>query len=266
MKRVLPLFVAVATFACERHRSPFDTPFDIYVEPTTQMRFVLVPAGDFVMGSPVSETGHQTDEQLHKVRISKPFYLGAREVTQREWTIVMGSNPSHFRTFGVDLPVEEVNWFDVHEFIRRLNERGEGHFRLPTEAEWEYACRAGSADAYAFGAQLSANDANYDGRYPLPGQRAGEYRGRPVAAGSLRPNRWGLYDMHGNVWEWCEDSFCPYTSTSAVDPLGACESNLKVIRGGSWYFNADSARCALRYTHRPQDRGFSLGFRVVREK
>jgi formylglycine-generating enzyme required for sulfatase activity len=211
-----------------------------YVEPLTRMRFVLIPAGTFMMGSPA--------EGVRRVTIPRPFYLGAREVTQREWVAVMGSNPSHFR--GAELPVEEVNWFEAHEFIRRLNARGEGRFRLPTEAEWEYACRAGTTTEYAFGRTLSTADANYDGRYPLPGQAKGLYRGRTVAAGSLRANAWGLYDMHGNVWEWCEDAF---------------DRDRKVIRGGSWYFNADSARSALRYHHRPQDRGFSLGFRVVRE-
>jgi formylglycine-generating enzyme required for sulfatase activity len=218
------------------------------VEPLTRMRFVLIPAGAFMMGSPADEPGHQPSEALHRVTIRRPFYLGAREVTQREWAAVMGSNPSHFR--GAELPVEEVNWFEVHEFIRRLNARGAARFRLPTEAEWEYACRAGTSTPYAFGRTLSTKDANYDGRYPLPGQAAGRYRGRTVAAGSLRANAWGLYDMHGNVWEWCEDAF---------------DRERKVIRGGSWYFNAESARSALRYHHRPQDRGFSLGFRLVRE-
>ena len=112
---------------------------------------------------------------------------------------------------------------------------------------------------------LSTADANYDGRYPLPGQALGSYRATPIAAGSLRANAWALHDMHGNVWEWCEDDFCPYQTNAITDPLGRCGSPLKVIRGGSWYFNADSARSALRYSHHPQDRGFSLGFRVVRE-
>jgi formylglycine-generating enzyme required for sulfatase activity len=229
------------------------------------MRFVLIPAGTFVMGSPSTEAGHQDSETLHQVTISRPFYLGAREVTQREWLTVMGTNPSHFTGAGLELPVEEVNWFDAQQFLHRLNERHEGRFRLPTESEWEYACRAGTRTPYAFGGVLSTADANYDGRYPLAGQPPSRYRGAPVAAGSLRANAWGLYDMHGNVWEWCADDFCPHPTKAATDPVGRCGSPLKVIRGGSWYFNADSARSALRYTHRPQDRGFSLGLRVVRE-
>lgn len=236
-----------------------------FIERTTGMRLVLIPAGTFAMGSPPGEIGHQDAEGLHQVTISRPFYLGAREVTQREWLTVMGSNPSHFVTGGLGLPVEQVNWYEVHEFLRRLNQQGEGRFRLPTESEWEYACRAGTQTPYAFGNTLSTADANYDGRYPLPGQRAGSFRGAPIPAGSLRANAWGLHDMHGNVWEWCEDDYCRYPAGASTDPVGKCGSPLKVIRGGSWYFNADSARSALRYTHRPEDRGFSLGFRIVRD-
>jgi formylglycine-generating enzyme required for sulfatase activity len=229
-----------------------------YVETRTGMRFMLIPAGSFRMGSPESESGHNATERAHEVRIPRSFYIGTCEVTQRQWIAVMGKNPSHFHG-SVDLPVEGVNWFEVHEFIKRLNALSGEHFRLPTEAEWEYACRAGTQTPYAFGKVLSTADANYDGRYPLPGQAKGEYRGRPMPVASLRANAWGLFDMHGNVWEWCEDEYCPDVT------VGHCNSNLKVIRGGSWYFNADSARSALRYWHRPQDRGFSLGFRLVRD-
>jgi formylglycine-generating enzyme required for sulfatase activity len=199
------------------------SPRPAVVEPRTKMPFVDVP--------------------------QRTFFIGMYEVTQREWIAVMDSNPSHFRS-SLDAPVEEVNWYDTQEFLRRLNVNASGTYRLPTEEEWEYACRAGTDTAYAFGDRLSTDDANYDGRYPLPGQAPGIYRGSTTPVGSFRPNRWGIYDMHGNVWEWCSTDATP---------------TLKVIRGGSWYFNADSARCGLRYTHRPQDRGFSLGFRVVWE-
>jgi sulfatase modifying factor 1 len=174
--------------------------------------------------------------------------MSSTEVTQEQWTAVMGSNPSHFH--GRDLPVESVTWFEVQEFLRRLNASNEGQFRLPTEAEWEYACRAGSTGSYSFGEKLSTTMANYDGRAP-----------KPVA--SFPANAWGLYDMHGNVWEWCADEYCPYPSSEVSDPFQACGSPYKVIRGGSWYFGADSARSALRYTHEPELRGFSIGFRVV---
>ncbi|HEX3109032.1 MAG TPA: formylglycine-generating enzyme family protein, partial [Thermoanaerobaculia bacterium] len=143
-------------------------------------------------------------------------------------------------------------WYDVQTFLQRLNARREGHFRLPTEAEWEYACRAGTTTAYSFGDRLTANVAKYDSH-------------RPALVASYVPNRWGLYDMHGNVWEWCADEYCPYPDHEVRDPVNRCGSRFKVIRGGSFYFAADSARSALRYTHEPQWRGFSIGFRVVRD-
>jgi formylglycine-generating enzyme required for sulfatase activity len=227
------------------------------------MTFVLVPAGEFRMGSPTSEPGHRSDERLHTVRISRPFYLGVHEVSQHEWEVVMGPHVSAFP--GSNRPVEQINFFDALEFTRRLSRMTGRMFRLPTEAEWEYACRAGTTTAYAFGPALSTRDANYDGRYPAPGQVRGEFRGATAAASSFRPNAWGLYDMHGNVWEWCADDYCAFLPAERADPIGRCESGYKVIRGGSWYFGADSARSAVRYRHRPQDRGFSLGLRIVRE-
>ena len=236
-----------------------------FIDPTSGLTFVLVPAGTFQMGSPAREPGHRSDERQHAVTFTRPFYMAATEVTQRAWMKVMGSNPSRFRGDS-DRPVENVTWHDAQKFIERLNGRGDGHYRLPTEAEWEYACRAGTTTSYSFGDRLSSADANYDARYPLPGQAKGRYRNHTVKAASFPPNAWGLFDMHGNVWEWCEDDYCTYPNSSVVDPEPAqCRSGLKIIRGGSWYFNADSARSALRYTHAPHLRGFSLGFRVVRD-
>jgi formylglycine-generating enzyme len=234
-----------------------------YREPRTGLRFVLVPAGRFQMGSSAAEPGHRADEILHSVTLTRPFYMSTTEVTQEQWLAIMGDRPSHFR--GAGLPVESVTWFEVQEFLRRLSAADGEHFRLPTEAEWEYACRAGSTGPYSFGKQISTGDANYDGRYPMPGQAAGQYRGTPTPVASFPPNAWGLYDMHGNVWEWCADEYCPYPSSAVSDPVGACGSPYRVIRGGSWYFGADSTRSALRYTHEPRLRGFSIGFRVVRE-
>jgi formylglycine-generating enzyme required for sulfatase activity len=256
--RVTACLIAALNFSCAA---------DVrrVIEPSTGMRFVLVPAGTFVMGSPTTEPGRQKDEAQHQVVISRPFYLGETEVTQRQWFAVMRHNPSTFLSAGLDAPVEQVTWDQVQEFLRRLNARGRDRYRLPTEAEWEYACRAGSSSAYAFGARLSTDQANYDGRYPLPDQKEGHFRGTTTKAGSFPPNRWGLYDMHGNVWEWCADEYCPYLGVSAKDPVNACRSPFKTIRGGSWYFGADSARSALRYTHEPHLRGFSIGFRVLRE-
>lgn len=231
-----------------------------WIEPLTGMAFVEIPAGTFTMGSPADEPRHEPQEHRHAVTISRSFWMGVTEVTQAQWRCVMGTNPSHFASADGSLPVEQVTWDDVHEFLRRLTARSASHrFRLPTEAEWEFACRAGTSTAYNVGVALTRADANIS---PSAGT-AVEARGQTMPVGSFRPNAWGLYDMHGNVWEWTEDDQCPYADGPATDPRGACRAPLKVIRGGSWYFAADSARCALRYTHRAQDRGFSLGFRAV---
>lgn len=233
-------------------------------EPLTGMEFVLVERGEFVMGSPLGEAGREAQETEHRVALGRDVYLGRTEVTQEQWTRVMGSNPSHFRACGEDCPVESVNWLEAHEFIDRLNRLTGETFRLPTEAEWEYACRAGATTPFHTGAGLTTEQANYAGHFPYPGSPAGAFRERPVPVRSFAPNAWGLYDMHGNVWEWCEDDHCPYELERVSDPLGRCASGRKVIRGGSWYFDANSARCALRYTHAPGDRGFSLGLRLAR--
>jgi formylglycine-generating enzyme required for sulfatase activity len=227
------------------------------------MEFVLLPGGEFQMGSPASEMSREGVEIPHTVYLTQPFYLGLTEVTQHEWRIVMGDNPSR----GGDCPacpVEGVSWFDTQRFIIKLTSLSGFSYRLPTEAQWEYACRAGTSTPFSTGERLTAAQANYDGRYPMPGEPAGEYRGGPTPVRSFDPNAWGLYDLHGNVWEWTADWYCPYPKTTVVDPQPKCPSDLRVIRGGSWAFDEASARCALRYTHQPIDSGYSLGFRLVR--
>jgi formylglycine-generating enzyme required for sulfatase activity len=234
-------------------------------EPKTGMVFVRIPAGSFLMGSPTDEPEREAIEKLHRVRISRDFYLGRYEVTQAEWQLMMGENPSHFRACGPRCPVERVNYFQALEFIDRLNRlHPDESFRLPTEAEWEYACRAGTTTPYYTGRQLTTDQANYDGNFPSPGASPGINHARTLPVGSFAPNAWGLYDMHGNVWEWCADWHCPYPTRAVSDPIGHCQTDFRVIRGGSWCFNAQSARSALRYTHRPQDFGYSVGFRLVR--
>ncbi|MGB7218643.1 MAG: formylglycine-generating enzyme family protein [Vicinamibacterales bacterium] len=266
MLRALACVTVFLSVACSRDSALASrAPAGAWMEPVTGMAFVLVPAGRFTMGSPASEAGREAQETPHDVVISRPFYLGKFEVTQAQWQAVMGSNPSWFPSEDRNVPVEQINWYEAQEFVERLTLQSPGsRFRLPTEAEWEYAARAGTSSAYSTGSTLTVEQANYDGRYE-PGGTPEAFRGRPVAVGSFPPNAWGLHDMHGNVWEWCEDNHCPYASGPAVDPLIRCGSPLRVIRGGSWYFRADSARSALRYTHRPIDRGFSLGLRIVRE-
>jgi formylglycine-generating enzyme required for sulfatase activity len=220
-----------------------------WIEPTTQMEFALLPAGDFVAGSPTTEAGHQDDEVLYPVHVPKPFYVATHEVTRREWATVM--NPGVVvPAEDAKLPVVNINWDEARQFLDRLNQGQSWRLRLPSEVEWEYACRAGTTTPYSTGNMLSTSEANYNGEFPLPGQANGENRNHVTAVGSFPANPWGLFDMHGNVWEW---------TNSAYDEAR------KVIRGGSWRFNADSARCALRYHHRPTDRGDSLGLRLVRD-
>jgi formylglycine-generating enzyme required for sulfatase activity len=233
------------------------------------MELVFIPPGRFLMGSSPGEPGRQADEVPHEVEITHGFYLGKYEVTQEEWIKLMGRNPSQFPHCGPRCPIETVSYDDVQTYIRRLTQRSRtGRFRLPTEAEWEYACRAGTRTPFSTGSSLSPTQASFDGR-----------DGRPAPAGSFPPNPWGLYDLHGNVWEWCEDWYGHYPASPVRDPQGPRQESAtpvwdarggdwvfkRVIRGGSWYFNADSCRCALRYTHAPADKGFSLGFRLVRE-
>jgi formylglycine-generating enzyme required for sulfatase activity len=222
---------------------------------------VRIPPGTFVMGSPEGESGRGADETRHRVTITHGFWLGATEVTQLQWNRIMGTNPSRFEGCA-QCPVENVTWLDVQAFLEKLNTAQGGGFRLPTEAEWEYACRTGERpDA----GRLDDEHANFDARYPVRGGRPGRYLGHPVAVASFPEDRYGLYDMHGNVWEWCADGYAPYPEGDAVDPKGPDAAPKKVIRGGSWYFDAASCRCSARYSHDPKDRGFSVGFRIARD-
>jgi formylglycine-generating enzyme required for sulfatase activity len=203
---------------------------------------VWVAGGTFAMGSPSSEAGRDSDEgPQHQVTISKGFYMGKYEVTQKEWVAVMGSNPSYFK--GDNLPVEQVSWFDVIDYCNALSRRegltpaytisGSGDsrtvtwnksangYRLPTEAEWEYACRAGTTSPFSTGNNITTSQANYDGNYPYNNNAKGTYRSQTTAVGSFAANSWGLHDMHGNVWEWCWDRFGDYASGFQTDPSGA---------------------------------------------
>ncbi len=179
-----------------------------WTEPSTGMTFGLVPAGTFQMGTPLTETGREAQEVPHAVTLTKSFYLGRHEVTQAQWKAVMGTNPSRFQ--GCDTcPVERVSLHDVDAFIARLNERSGPGFRLPTEAEWEKACRAGSAEPFGRTAALGSTDANIEGTQPYGGA-AGIARGKTTPVGQFPPNALGLFDMQGNVWEWTSDWYCLY--------------------------------------------------------
>ena len=222
------------------------------------MEFVLIPAGSFMMGSPDGE-GNDEEHPRHRVEITRPFYLQTTEVTQGQWKAVMGSNLSYFDSCGDDCPVERVSWEDAQEFIRRLN-RMEGReiYRLPTEAEWEYACRAGSSSAYCFG-----DDEDRLGEYAWYRANSG-YETHSVKG--KRPNAWGLYDMHGNVWEWCQDWYGEdyYSRSPRRDPRGPSSGEERVIRGGSWCNSAGGLRSAYRNRNAPDLRNRYMGFRVAR--
>ena len=194
----------------------------------------------------------------HQVRISKPFYLGQYEMTQGQWQAVMGNNPSSFKGDAM-LPVENVSWEDVQEFLRRLNAREGGpKYRLPTEAEWEYAARAGMSTAYSFG-----DSERQLGEYAWYWDNAGA-KTHPV--GQKKPNDWGLYDMQGNVVEWVQDWYGSYTSAAVTDPQGPSSGSSRVIRGGGWGFIARSCRSATRGgSMEPDFRHDNLGFRLLRE-
>ena len=219
------------------------------------IKFTHIPAGGFMMGS---EDGYGCEKPVHKVNISKPFYLGTYPVTQREWKAVMGDNPSDFE--GDDLPVESVSWDNVQEFIRKLNDKeGTAKYRLPSEAEWEYACRAGTTTKYCFGDSESklGEYAWYD---DSPGNKT-----HPV--GKLKLNPWGLYDMHGNVWEWVQDRWhddydCAPTDGSAWE---SGDGSSRVLRGGSWVFYAEPCQSAYRSSYYAGSGNPDLGFRLLQE-
>jgi len=218
------------------------------------MKMVLIPAGKFMMGSPDSEQGRSEEEgPQHKVTISKPFYVGVTEVTQAQYEAVMGTNPSKFK--GATNPVEMVSWNDATEFCKKLSEKTRQAVRLPTEAEWEYACRAGSQTLFSFGDVDSAL-----GDFAWYWGNSGS-QSHPV--GQKRPNAWGLFDMHGNVWEWCADWYGDYPKGTVTDPQGAASGEYRVLRGGCWYDYPNYCRAAYRSYLTPVNRDKYCGFRVV---
>jgi formylglycine-generating enzyme required for sulfatase activity len=220
---------------------------------TIGMKLHLIRPGTFRMGSE-SPQARQDEQPAHQVTITKPFYIGVYEVTQAEYEAVMGTNPSNFK--GARRPVETVSWNDAGEFCRKLSAKEGTTYRLPTEAEWEYACRAGSTTEYCFG-----DDESRLSEYAWYSANSGS---QTHDVGQRKPNAWGLYDMHGNVWEWCEDWYAAYTAGSQVDPVGPSSSRVRVIRGGSWNLNASYCRSAYRGLYTPGDRGYNIGFRFVR--
>lgn len=225
------------------------------VEVRTRMTGIvlrLIPAGTFTMGSPTDEAGRYDDESQHQVTLTRAFYCGKFEVTEGQWEQVMGSNPSWFQNAGPDAPVESVSWEDCQVFLKALCEvEGvpEGTYRLLTEAEWEYACRAGTTGPYCCDESVLDEYAWYGGVYPV---------------GQKKPNAFGLHDMHANVWEWCQDWYGEYPSEPVTDPLGSASGGDRVLRGGGWIHFSGYCRSANRLLLSPVDRPIYLGLRLAR--
>ncbi len=224
-----------------------------------QLEMKRIPEGTFQRGSPGWEKDRYDDEgPTHQVTISKPFYMGTFEVTQAQWEAVMGENPSRF-SGRPDNPVEQVSWEDCQRFIETINEMGIGTFRLPTEAEWEYACRAGTSTRFYWGEDPEYRQIDDHAWYK------GNSDVKPHRVGEKMPNAWGLYDMSGNVWEWCSDWYGSYGAGPQTDPVGVAEEPpLRVARGGGWGHPPVLCRSANRYRHAPSNRHLNQGLRLVR--
>jgi uncharacterized protein (TIGR02996 family) len=253
------------------------------LENSLGMRLALIPAGKFRMGSPKREAGRGEDEgPRHEVEITRPFYLGVFPVTQQQFHTVTRRNPSHFRCSGegkttargtgsANFPVGGVSWEDAAAFCKSLSgmpaERKESRlYVLPSEAQWEYACRGGaSSTPFHCGASLSSTQANFDGIYPYGRAPKGADLGRPTPVGSYPPNAFGLFDMHGNVWEWCADWYQAdyYARSPRKDPPGPTTGELRVMRGGSWPNCAAVSRSAFRYRGKPGVGEGDVGLRVA---
>jgi formylglycine-generating enzyme required for sulfatase activity len=260
------------------HAQPKDPPK--YVTNSFGMKFVWIRPGTFTMGSPKNEADRNELEVQHTVELTKGFYLGVYPVTQEQWYAVMANefvrpeegydivNPGRFQ--GVfrgekNLPVETISWNDCQVFIKKLRakEKDKQPYRLPTEAEWEYACRAGTTTPYYFGETISTSQANFAGGGDDGKGKKSVNRKKTTPVGTFPPNSWGLYDMHGNVAQWCEDRFGAYPQQGAVNPQGAKEGGSRVLRGGSWQDGPSLCRSASRAWSSLDNRGSGdYGFRV----
>ena len=238
--------------------------------------FRWCPSGSFIMGSPNEEQGRSDDEIQHEVTLTHGFWILETEVTQAMWTSVFDWNPSWFSETGTgaakikrvetgSLPVEQVTWEEAAEFCRKLQYLSGMNAELPTEAEWEYACRAGTQTIYSFGNTIQPEDANYDDSEPGNIEQKRKAIRNPYPVGGFEPNAWGICDMHGNVAEWCRDRFGNLNAEPVEDPVGPETGTSRVFRGGAWFLDSSCCRSAYRYGIDPDTRAYYLGFRVVIE-
>jgi formylglycine-generating enzyme required for sulfatase activity len=251
--------MALATVACSllaqaafAEAAPPPKPLSPDLGNGVKMDFVFIPAGTLLMGD---DKGDKDERPAHKVTIAKPFYFGKYEVTQEQWQALMGENASLFK--GARNPVESVSWDECQTFLAKLGEKFPGKkFRLPTEAEWEYACRAGTKTRFSFG-----DDEEQMRKY---GWCLLNSVGSTSPVGKKLPNPWGLYDVHGNVWEWCQDWYGPYDKADPKDPTGPATGEFRVVRGGSWFKDMPSnLRSAARYRAKPDTYYHNVGLRVL---
>ncbi|MDO9311875.1 MAG: formylglycine-generating enzyme family protein [Nitrosomonas sp.] len=241
--------------------------FGLYMDLDYQgirQRFRWIMPGTFQMGSPDTEEERYDNETQHKVTLTQGYWLADSTCTQALWSAIMNENPSRFQD-DPSHPMENVSWNQVQQFIAILNTLfPDLHARLPTEAQWEYACRAGTQTPFSFGENITPKQANYDGEHPYARYKTGLYRGKTVPVKSLPPNQWGLFEMHGNVWEWCADWYAKeYPQQAIVDPLGPDQGTRRVLRGGSWRHDGWNTRSAGRLRLGPVNRDGHLGFRLA---
>jgi formylglycine-generating enzyme required for sulfatase activity len=226
------------------------------------LEMVEIPGGTFIMGSPASEAGrHSSESPQHQVTVSS-FYMGKYELTQAQYQAIIGTDPSNFK--GHNRPVERVSWNNAVEFCKKLSQKTGKKYRLPSEAEWEYACRAGTTTPFYFGESITPDLVNYDGNYTYASAPKGQHRQQTTDVGTFPPNAFGLYDMHGNVWEWCEDDWQEnYINAPINGSALISQSDIKLLRGGSWGFSPANCRSAYRDYNGLGYDDLSIGFRVV---
>lgn len=279
---LLVLFTSIVLLVLARGEETPASPF----ENSVGMTLIPVRVGEYVMGSPETEKSRRDDEAQVPVKITKPFLIGEAEVTQGQWKAVMGTSFKELletkagplgrganlvlepSATGKDQPMCFVNWADAMGFCEKLTEKEAGtlpegyRYSLPSEAQWEYACRAGTTTVFSYGDTLTSEQANFYGPKPYGVKEEGVYREKTTPVKSFEPNAWGIYDMHGNLYEWCLDWYGE-TLSGGDDPAGVGEGEGRVIRGGTWNRTATSCRSAYRYSAGPESRSYNIGFRVV---